>query len=205
MLQKELQAIRSLNHENIVKFYDLIESKDRKYQVLEFIDGRDLNLDYKSSRVMTEEEVKVIFVQLIAALLHMNQQKVVHRDLKPANIMISQKDKKLTLKVVDFGLSRKFQDEEAMLSETICGTPYYKAPEVLNYKEVITEKADLWSAGIIFYNLLTKKQPFPARTEKELIEMVNKAVYEMPEGISDHARDLLQRLLQNDPAKRISF
>jgi len=60
---------------------------------------------------MTEEEVKVIFVQLIAALLHMNQQKVVHRDLKPANIMISQKDKKLTLKVVDFGLSRKFGDE----------------------------------------------------------------------------------------------
>ena len=111
MLQKELQAIRSLNHENIVKFYDLIESENRKYQVLEFIDGRDLNLDLKSSRVMTEEEVEVIFVQLIAALLHMNQQKVVHRDLKPANIMISQKDKKLTLKVVDFGLSRKFGDE----------------------------------------------------------------------------------------------
>jgi serine/threonine protein kinase len=60
---------------------------------------------------MTKEEVKVIFVQLIAALLHMNQQKVVHRDLKPANIMISQKDEKLTLKVVDFGLSRKFQDD----------------------------------------------------------------------------------------------
>jgi len=78
-----------------------------------------------------------------------------------------------------------------MLYETNCGTPYYKAPEVLNYKEVITEKADLWSAGIIFYNLLTKKQPFPARTEKELIEMVNKGVYDMPEGISDHARDLL--------------
>lgn len=191
MLQKELQAIRSLNHENIVKFYDLIESENRKYQVLEFIDGRELRDDFNSSGVMTEEEVKVIFVQLIAALLHMNQQKVVHRDLKPANIMISQKDKKLTLKVVDFGLSRKFGDEEAMLSKTICGTPYYKAPEVLNYKEVITEKADLWSAGIIFYNLLTKKQPFPARTEKELIEMVNKAVYDMPEGISDHARDLL--------------
>jgi len=111
LLQKELQAIRSLNHENIVKFYDLIESENRKYQVLEFIDGSDLNLDLKSSRVMTEEEVEVIFVQLIAALLHMNQQKVVHRDLKPANIMISQKDKKLTLKVVDFGLSRKFGDE----------------------------------------------------------------------------------------------
>ena len=118
---------------------------------------------------------------------------IVHRDLKPGNIMLSKKNE---IKFIDFGTARIFKKDEEDLMETLHGTPYFKSPERLR-GEPFDEKADMWSAGIILFQMLTGKVPFPATTEVELYEKVMKGIYAFPDDIvvSDICSNLINCLI----------
>lgn len=148
--------------------------------------------------------------KILSAVKHLHERGICHRDLKPENFLFSDKTDEAEIKLIDFGLSKRFgQIQEAHPSEkmhTIVGTPYYVAPEVLkgNYDFA----CDVWSLGVILYIMLCGYPPFEGDNNKEIFKRVLQQKLEFdPEewfDVSDEAKDLLEKMLQKDPAKRIS-
>ena len=213
--------MKKVENENSVKLFDDFEYDDCTYLVLELCDNNLLEefRNYKkiNKKSYNELEVYMIMSQLNNCFKKMNEakEKIIHRDLKLENILIKY-DKKIPIigfivKLSDFGLSRKVNpDNIDELAKSNVGTPLTKAPEIFFNKEY-THKVDLWSLGIIMYQLLFKEAvPFQARNEKELKNELKKfkSLKLMPEKrklISDECFDLLNKLLVTIPDKRIDF
>ena len=129
-----------------------------------------------------------------------------HRDLKPENILLDITEKGLNIKIIDFGTAISFENESSI--STLCGTPYYIAPEVI--RKNYDYRCDIWSAGIIFHILLVGYPPFVGATDLEVIRNILKGKFSHTDDIawdiiSDQAKDLLIQMLQYDPNKRISY
>ena len=220
-IQREIEIMKKVENENSVKLFDDFEYDDCTYLVLELCDNNLLEefRNYKkiNKKSYNELEVYMIMSQLNNCFKKMNEakEKIIHRDLKLENILIKY-DKKIPIigfivKLSDFGLSRKVNpDNIDELAKSNVGTPLTKAPEIFFNKEY-THKVDLWSLGIIMYQLLFKGVvPFQARNEKELKNELKKfeSLKLMPEKrklISDECFDLLNKLLVTNPDKRIDF
>eukprot|EP00300_Choanocystis_sp_HF-7_P003486 c12671_g1_i1.p1 GENE.c12671_g1_i1~~c12671_g1_i1.p1 ORF type:complete len:452 (+),score=74.67 c12671_g1_i1:417-1772(+) len=140
-------------------------------------------------------------MQLADGVRWMRDKKVVHRDLKPQNILLSSLTNP-TLKIADFGFARFI--EEGSLVNTACGTPLYMAPEVLN-RQQYDGKVDLWAIGAILFEMLTRCRPFPASSETELVEKINRYDIKFPENISPLCLNLLRGLLTPNPAQRYTY
>lgn len=202
VMESEYEVINRLKHRNIVEFIILLASNNNYYYVFELVRGGDLLKSLQDRKRFTELETQALFRQFAQALAHLNMHDVVHRDLKPANIMLSDKGE---LKLTDFGLARIFNKQEGLMTTTF-GTPFYQAPEILEGKDY-DEKADMWSAGIILFQMLTGNVPFPAKSIMELHTKVMRGQYELPEDcqLSDICIHLIKSLIRVDPKQRISF
>lgn len=198
--RNEIKIMESINNINIIKLLTSIENNDYIYIIMEFCEKGDLR-KFLKKRALKEHNVRNLMVQLVSGIQYMYNNNIYHRDLKPQNILI---DKYYNLKITDFGLAKTQENNE--LFETICGSPMYMAPEIMKYKKY-DRKADLWSLGVIFYELLTGKTPFNASNHAELIENIEKNEIYFPNHIkiSYNARDLLLRLLNKNSNKRISW
>lgn len=153
-LWNEIDILQSLDHPNIVKAFEIYGSKRNIYIVMEFCAGGDLY----SRLPYTEKESAKIIGKLLSAVAFMHEKGVVHRDLKFENIMFESKAEDAEIKVLDFGLSKKFKDGKlGGMSEGV-GTIYTMAPEVM--RGVYTSQADLWSVGVLAYMLLCNNRPF---------------------------------------------
>lgn len=197
---KEIEILEKADNINIINIITNIENKDYIFIIMEFCEKGDLR-KFLKKRPLKEQHVKKLMIQLVNGMQYMYNNNIYHRDLKPQNILI---DKYYNLKITDFGLAK--DEEENPLFETICGSPMYMAPEIMKYKKY-DKKADLWSLGVIFYELLTGKTPFTASNHAELLENIeNKKIY-FPSHIkiSHSARDLLIGLLNKDSKKRITW
>jgi serine/threonine protein kinase len=134
-------------------------------------------------------------------MITLNRQDVVHRDLKPANILLTKDNK---IKLADFGLARE-TTEDALL-QTHVGTPYYKAPEI--YHQLgYSENVDLWSLGVMLFQMVAGELPFKAMTEVELFNKIRAGSYSLPAGIiiSQPCKDLISRLIQEMPERRMNY
>jgi serine/threonine protein kinase len=160
-----------------------------------------------------EEKIKDVAKQLKNALHELHTKNIIHRDLKPDNILFNIENEKMVLKLADFGFSRLYDIDQidafgnAPLIRTICGTPIYMAPELL-LKETYNIKADLWSVGVILYEMMYGFVPFyNATTIKELRNCASKNEIQFGQKIkySDELIDLVKRLLIADSTKRINF
>lgn len=197
---KEIEILEKTDNINIINIITSIENKDYIFIIMEFCEKGDLR-KFLKKRPLKEQHVKKLMIQLVNGMQYMHNNNIYHRDLKPQNILI---DKYYNLKITDFGLAK--DEEENPLFKTICGSPMYMAPEIMKYKKY-DKKADLWSLGVIFYELLTGKTPFTASNHAELLENIeNKKIY-FPSHIkiSHSARDLLIGLLNKDSKKRITW
>lgn len=197
---KEIEILEKADNINIINIITSIENKDYIFIIMEYCEKGDLR-KFLKKRPLKEQHVKKLMIQLVSGMQYMYNNNIYHRDLKPQNILI---DKYYNLKITDFGLAK--DEEENPLFETICGSPMYMAPEIMKYKKY-DKKADLWSLGVIFYELLTGKTPFTANNHAELLENIeNKKIY-FPSHIkiSHNARDLLIGLLNKDSRKRITW
>ncbi|XP_072957413.1 CDPK-related kinase 3-like [Typha angustifolia] len=205
-VRREVKILKALSgHANLVKFYDACEDAFNVYVIMELCEGGEL-LDRILSRGgrYTEEDAKVIVVQILSVVAFCHLQGVVHRDLKPENFLFSTRSENSHMKVIDFGLSDFIRPDERL--NDIVGSAYYVAPEVL-HRSYSTE-ADIWSVGVITYILLCGSRPFWARTESGIFRAVLRADPNFDDSpwpaISSEAKDFLRRLLNKDYRKRMT-
>jgi serine/threonine protein kinase len=206
-LTREVQVMRNMNHDRIIKLLDSFQIDTYLYIVMEYSPMGDLeNYIKRHNGAFDPAEVSHLMTELALGLRFLRSKSIVHRDMKPANILLfpNQSASKLVLKLCDFTMARELVSGD--MAKTLCGSPLYMAPEVLN-RQRYTDKADLWSVGVIMYRLLFNRLPFTGVNEWDLRENLNKSeVYLPPEHpISDSTRDLLFGLLQKDPLLRISW
>ena len=169
--------------------------------ILEYIEHGDL-FTFINSRGRLSEEVAVYFFrQMMSAITYCHSFNICHRDLKPENILISND---FRLKIADFGMAALHQTETHRLT-TACGSPHYAAPELLRNKQYRGDKADIWSMGVILYAMLAATLPFDHPDLRVMMSNVKRGEYVMPKGISPEAEDLIRRMLQVNPDRRVSL
>ena len=151
---------------------------------------------------LTELEVQCYVSQICGALKYLHSHRVIHRDLKLGNLFLSDK---MEIKIGDFGLATKLEFDGEK-KRTICGTPNYIAPEVLDGKQGHSYEVDIWSLGVIIYTLLIGKPPFETSDVKTTYRRIRMNAYSFPEhvSISEAAKSLISSILVTDPLKRPS-
>ena len=199
-LISEIKIHKSLHHPQIVAFEHYFEDTENVYILLEMCQNQTLNELLKRRKRLTEIEVQCYIVQLIKALKYLHSHRVIHRDLKLGNLFLTDK---MELKVGDFGLATKL-DFEGERKRTVCGTPNYIAPEILDGKTGHSYEVDIWSLGVIIYTLIIGKPPFEARDVKTTYKRIKMNAYTFPENaiISEAAKNLISQILVLDPSKR---
>ena len=202
-LISEIKIHKSLHHPQIVAFEHYFEDTENVYILLEMCQNQTLNELLKRRKRLTEIEVQCYVVQLIKALKHLHSHRVIHRDLKLGNLFLTDK---MELKVGDFGLATKL-DFEGERKRTVCGTPNYIAPEILDGKTGHSYEVDIWSLGVIIYTLIIGKPPFETRDVKTTYKRIKTNAYSFPEQtiISEAAKNLIEQILVLDPSKRPSL
>jgi serine/threonine-protein kinase len=201
--EREISILKQLNHPNIVRFHGAGKQMKSRYFTMEFIDGESLDKVMSRRGRMTWEEVVTLGQQLCSALQHAHEKGIIHRDLKPSNIMVLPDG---TLKLTDFGIA-KAADLEA-LTQTNCtvGTASYMSPEQCKGQAVLTHKSDLYSLGVMFYELLTGRKPFKADNAMDMFMLHVKGTFERPSrlvfDIPVWLDTLVCQLLEKDPDKR---
>jgi len=152
---------------------------------------------------LTEIEVMVYTVQLVQALRYMHAHKVIHRDLKLGNLFLNSN---MELKCGDFGLATKL-DFDGDKKRTICGTPNYIAPEILDGKSGHSYEVDIWSTGVIIYTMLFGKPPFETNDVKTTYNRIKKNQFSFPENVkaSKEVKDLISKILVSEPSERLSL
>ncbi|RLV93941.1 Serine/threonine-protein kinase psk1 [Spathaspora sp. JA1] len=199
----EKNILKMVNHANIVKLYYAFQDNNKVYLILEYLDGGELFHHLALEKFMTEKNASYYIAQMILALryLHVNL-KVIYRDLKPENCMLNSSG---NLVLTDFGLSKVSSESDTTHSMT--GTAQYMAPEVLQ-GEPYDYSVDWWSLGCVAFDLLTGSPPYTGSNPKKILEKIkspkNKTL-KFPFYLSVEAKDLLRKLLQVDPLKRINI
>ncbi|XP_062241420.1 serine/threonine-protein kinase ULK2 isoform X3 [Platichthys flesus] len=211
LLGKEIKILKELQHENIVALYDVQETPNSVFLVMEYCNGGDL-ADYLQAKGTLREETLRVFLQQISAAMRILKNKgIIHRDLKPQNILLSYIGRKkstisgIRIKIADFGFARYLQSN--MMAATLCGSPMYMAPEVI-MSQNYDAKADLWSIGTVIYQCLVGKPPFQANSPQDLRMFYekNKSLQPIiPRETSPQLGDLLLGLLQRNQKERMDF
>ncbi len=201
----EVDVLSRLAHPNITQMYGAWRNGRAINILMEYADGGTLADVLKAREhkgaLLDEEVVLEWFVQIVGALRSMHASSILHRDLKAANVFLTSRN---LIKVGDFGIA-KMLEKSGDLARTAIGTPYYLAPEVIN-GEPYGLKADVWSLGVLLYELLTLKKPFEARALPQLALKILSARYEpLPASTSDELRALVTSMLQRDPSRRPSL
>ncbi|CAD8049302.1 unnamed protein product [Paramecium sonneborni] len=198
----EAEILKKLDHPNIVKILEIYQNSQQIFIVTELYTGGELFDAIAESQHFSEKEASTILKQVLQGLNYCHQHKIVHRDIKPENIVFESKDKRGTIKIIDFGTSRIFDPHQKMNQKI--GTPYYIAPEVL--KKKYDEKCDIWSCGVLAYILLCGYPPFNGKSEAKILEKVEQGNYDFNSEewdiITEQAKDFISKLLEKDPFKR---
>ncbi|XP_027779500.1 serine/threonine-protein kinase ULK3 isoform X1 [Marmota monax] len=203
-LLTEIEILKGIRHPHIVQLKDFQWDSDNIYLIMEFCAGGDLSRFIHTRRILPEKVARVFMQQLASALQFLHERNISHLDLKPQNILLSSLEKP-HLKLADFGFAQHMSpwDEKHVLR----GSPLYMAPEMVCQRQY-DARVDLWSVGVILYEALFGQPPFASRSFLELEEKIrSNRVIELPlrPPLSRDCRDLLQRLLERDPSRRISF
>jgi len=217
-LRAEIDVMKTMDHPNIIKFFEVFESPTELYIVMELCTGGELFDRIKEAGTYSEHQAAIALRQIFEGINYMHSKKIAHCDLKPDNFLYASPDIPGQLKIIDFGMSKFVRRREHF--KAMCGTPYYMAPEVILGQ--YNEHSDLWSLGVVMFVMLFGFPPFyadpeqyGARTDDAIFELIRqgfKAVTKpdfgpwFPETIpvSESAKDLMSRLLTRDVAKRLT-
>ncbi|KAI6775411.1 hypothetical protein HG530_002169 [Fusarium avenaceum] len=200
-IEREVAILKLIEHPNIMKLYDIWENRSEVYLILEYVDHGDL-FTFINMKGRLSEEVSVFFFrQIISAISYCHSFNICHRDLKPENILISAD---LQIKIADFGMAALHQTDTHQLA-TACGSPHYAAPELLKNKQYRGDRADIWSMGVILFAMLSATLPFDDPDLRVMMARTKKGQYEMPGFLSPEAEDLIRRMLQVNPDRRITL
>ncbi|KAF2603632.1 hypothetical protein F2Q70_00026877 [Brassica cretica] len=205
-LMSEIFILRKINHPNIIRFIDMIEAPGKINLVLEYCKGGDLSMFIQRHGKIPDATAKHFMQQLAAGLQVLRDNNIIHRDLKPQNLLLSTDDNDAALKIADFGFARSLQPRG--LAETLCGSPLYMAPEIMQLQKY-DAKADLWSVGAILFQLVTGRTPFTGNSQVQLFQNIMRSTeLQFPVDCRDlttDCKDLCQKLLRRNPVERLTF
>ena len=196
---REAESAAKLNHPNIVQIYDIGEEEGIHYFAMEYVDGKDISQLVKEKGKLPICEIAEIGIQTTKALCASHNAQIVHRDIKPGNIMVTAKG---NVKVTDFGLARATTTTTQLTTAgMIVGTPTYMSPEQAEGKQVDI-RSDIYSLGVVMYELLTGASPFRAETPTALMY---KHIHEKPKSLTAVSPDIppqLERIILKTLAKK---
>lgn len=203
-LIKEVDIISELDHPNIIKFYETYHDDSYFHIVMELCKGKEVFDIINKNNYMTEKNASFVIFKLLHAIAYCHSRGITHRDLKPENILFENSDFKSDIKLIDFGLSKKYASSHKM--HTKLGTPFYIAPEIL--KGEYDEKCDIWSIGAITYILLCGELPFNGDSNTELFtNILTKDInFESQKwnSVSSLAKNFIRKCLNKNPEQRPS-
>jgi len=199
---REARAAAALDHPNICTVYEIAEDEGQAFIAMAYLDGQSLAAKIESGRLDVNEAINIA-LRVAEGLKHAHKRGIVHRDIKPANIMISEDGQ---AKIMDFGLAKLSGKTRLTKTASIMGTVAYMSPEQARGDKNIAQHTDIWSLGVMLYEMLSGKLPFDAETDTGLIY---KIVHEDPEPIRNHRGDIpgslasvVERTMQKDPQDR---
>lgn len=212
LFMREVEVLRQIKGNHIVQLIDVKRTPNNLYIFIDYCDGGDLEKQLKNKKEFTEEEACVIIKQIAAAFVTLDEIKIynnkghqvtiMHRDIKPANILFH----KGQVKIADFGFAKLVDevDKNVKKAHTLLGTPLYMAPQILN-DENYSAKCDVWSTGVLFYQLIFGKLPWNGFSVPNLYQNIKSKPLEFPKTISSETKDLLQKMLRIKDEDRISW
>ncbi|GJQ79329.1 hypothetical protein Trydic_g16194 [Trypoxylus dichotomus] len=200
-IKLELKALKNFSHQHICKLYQVIETDQHYFIVMEYCSGGELFDHIVEKNKLSEAESRMFFRQIISAVAYIHSLGYAHRDLKPENILL---DKEQNLKLIDFGLCAKPQGGMHRPLSTSCGSPTYAAPELILGKQYLGSEVDVWAMGVLLYALMAGFLPFDDNNIDSLYKKILGGKYEEPSFMSNESKNLIRQMLQVDPKKRIT-
>lgn len=196
---RELHILRKFDHPHIIKLYEIIETPNALYLIMEYCPGGELFDHIVNCGHVPEKDACRFLHHILSGVEHVHGMSVVHRDLKPENLLL---DESGNLKLADFGLSNFY--EPGQLLKTACGSPCYASPEMISGKSYVPSRCDIWSLGVIVFALVCGHLPFEDNNTGGLYRKILNAEYVIPDTVSKGARDIIKSMLTIDPEKRIT-
>ena len=196
----EINILSTLKHPNIVRFIETLKTPNNFYFVYEYCNGGTLESMLHTKKQLPEAQALIIFRQLLEAFKELNKNNIMHRDLKPDNIFFSDGQVKLG----DFGFCKML---EVNMAQTMLGSPIYMAPEILK-EEIYTLKADIWSLGVVLFEMLFGFCPYESSSISQLINVIKDTELVIPKDInpiSEECEALIRKMLVKDQFKRIEW
>ncbi|MBN1518517.1 MAG: serine/threonine protein kinase [Spirochaetales bacterium] len=203
--KREARILIDFKHENIVRVFDHFKEGNSNYMVLEYVDGMSLDQLIKKQRFLSCELALTILRDACKALSYAHGQGVIHRDIKPANILISRKG---DVKLADFGIATFEEDDDSGLTKEgmTLGTPCYMPPEQIENSKNVDRRADIYALGVMLYEMVTGKKPYPGNFSAETLIMVRKGKFrraaKLNAKVSPFVDKLIRKLMRPNPAKR---
>ena len=205
-IYREIEILKRVNHPNIVKYIDSIETPNEILIVQELVNGISLrdyyNKEIRNQKGISEHKSKVfkkIFRQIFDAFNYLHKNKIAHRDVKLENILMC---KGHLIKIIDFGFGVYSPDSRLQCS--FCGTPNYMAPEIVLKKKYIGEKSDLWSLGVLVYKIYCADFPFKGKDEKDLYRNIVKCKFNIVDYVPNEVKKIINEMIVYDPNKRLT-
>jgi len=199
---REVEAVKTLKHPNIVAFYDSGEFQGWPYYVMEYVDGPSFEELLRQRRALPWEDVIDFGIQVCSALKHAHDHGIIHRDLKPTNLLLSREG---LVKLLDFGVARLFSERHLTAANAVVGTAEYLSPEQAAGKPV-SRRSDLYSLGVVMYTLLTGRTPFQASSTLDMLQKHRFARFDPPrkyvEDLPHDLDNLICQLMAKDPDDR---
>ena len=205
-IKSEIEVLKLINHKNVAKLIEDINTENQIIIIQEFIKGFSLR-DYYNKEIKGKKNIspeiynvlKKIFKQIFEAINYLHQKDISHRDIKLENILMNNN---YEVKIIDFGFGLYNPSHKKI--DFFCGTPKYIAPEILNGNGYLGEKADLWSLGVLIYKIYCDSYPFNGRNKRELYFNIKKGKYKIPVNISNNIKNIINNLIVVDPMQRIN-
>ncbi|OQR93500.1 5'-AMP-activated protein kinase catalytic subunit [Achlya hypogyna] len=200
---REIKILKRNYHTNVIQLYQVIDTAQSIYLIMEFIDGGEMFEHIVKNHRIREKDAVRMFLQIVDGLDYLHRNEVTHRDLKPENLLLQTHPSGIIVKIVDFGLSNTHDDNR--LLRTACGSPCYAAPEMIEGKMYVGPKADIWSLGVILFAMVCGFLPFEDNNTSVLYKKILSGQYKTPNYISSLVQDLIRKILETDPVKRFSL
>jgi calcium-dependent protein kinase len=202
----ELSILETIDHPNIIRFLETYEDENNYYLVMEYLGGGDIFQRIDRKKEINEQIIAYILYKVISAINYCHSIGIVHRDIKPENILFSDLTDEAEVKIIDFGLSKKFSSGIDELMHSFIGTPYFVAPEVIKMK--YDSNCDMWSIGATAFMLFTGSPPFPDLRREDVLRKIQQEepLYkkEIWDRYSSEAKDFVKKLLIKKPNKRMT-
>jgi RAC serine/threonine-protein kinase len=197
--KSERAILMKLNHPFLVRLHYSFQTADKLYFIMDFINGGELFFHLQKDRKFSEDRVRFYAAEIASGLEYLHSQGVIYRDLKPENLLLTADGHII---MTDFGLSKEGLAGSDDRTSTFCGTPEYLAPEILDGKGY-GKAVDWWSFGTLMYEMMTGLPPFYCEDVQQMYNKIMSATLNIPETMSAEAGDLITKLLERDPDRRL--